>query len=440
MVPITCQLIVEIPTSRFEADVNVRAEYAPVQQTMSIFCLHFIQPSATTPAPSMAQIRVGFIGLSASGWAAKALFPSFQVPSVRSSFAITALCTSSAASASTAVALYEEQVGSPIKAYHGSDGISQLVRDPEVDLVVVSVKAPSHKEPVLAAIEAGKDVFVEWPAGATLEETVEMEKHAKAKGVKVIVGLQGRHSATTKVVRVMLSLRMSPPSTRGLKIKDTIESGKLGKVLSSTIMGSMSRDSLYWGPQIGERSAYVYQPRSGATFAEIIIGHQLDTFTHVLGSFSTVSATSTIIYPTATVVDSKSTPPPTVHATAPDHVALTGILTSGALVSMIYRAGYESTPGRTEFLWEIDCEKGSIRVEAPPTSGPLSHLMNIHDLSVYVCGEKVEFEGSGLLGNLAASWIGYLKEKRVPDPGVDELGAPIIMESYGGVYLAILPE
>lgn len=141
-----------------------------------------------------------------------ALFPSFQVPSVRSSFVITALCTSSAASASTAVALYEEQVGSPIKAYHGPDGISQLVRDPEVDLVVVSVKAPSHKEPVLAAIEAGKDVFVEWPAGATLEETVEMEKQAKAKGVKVIVGLQGRHSATTKVVRVMLSLRMSPPS------------------------------------------------------------------------------------------------------------------------------------------------------------------------------------------------------------------------------------
>lgn len=342
----------------------------------------------------MAQIRVGFIGLSASGWAAIALFPSFQVPSVRSSFVITALCTSSAPSASTAAALYKEQVGSPIKAYHGPDGISQLVRDPEVDLVVVSVKAPSHKEPVLAAIEAGKDVFVEWPAGATLEETMEIEKQAKAKGVRVIVGLQGRHSATTKV------------------IKDTIESGKLGKVLSSTVIGSMSRDNLYWGPQIGEGSTYIYQPRSGATFSEIILGHQLDTFIHVLGNFASVSATSTIIYPSAAVVDSKSTPPPTVRVTAPDHVALTGVLTSGALVSMIYRAGYEPTPGRTTFLWEIDCEKGSIRVEAPPPTGPRSHLMNIYDMPVFVCGEKVEFDGAGLLGNLAASWLGYLKQKR----------------------------
>lgn len=348
----------------------------------------------TIRSPSMAQIRVGFIGLSASGWAAIALFPSFQVPSVRSSFVITALCTSSAPSASTAAALYKEQVGSPIKAYHGPDGISQLVRDPEVDLVVVSVKAPSHKEPVLAAIEAGKDVFVEWPAGATLEETMEIEKQAKAKGVRVIVGLQGRHSATTKV------------------IKDTIESGKLGKVLSSTVIGSMSRDNLYWGPQIGEGSTYIYQPRSGATFSEIILGHQLDTFIHVLGNFASVSATSTIIYPSAAVVDSKSTPPPTVRVTAPDHVALTGVLTSGALVSMIYRAGYEPTPGRTTFLWEIDCEKGSIRVEAPPPTGPRSHLMNIYDMPVFVCGEKVEFDGAGLLGNLAASWLGYLKQKR----------------------------
>lgn len=151
---------------------------------------------------------------------------------------------------------------------------------------------------------------------------------------------------------------------------------------------------------------------TGATFAEIILGHQLDTFTHVLGNFATVSATSTIVYPTATVVDSKLTPPPTVRVTAADHIALTGVLASGALVSIIYRAGYESTPGRTAFLWEIDCEKGSIRVEAPASTGPLSHLMNINDMPVYVCGQKVEFEGAGLSGNLVASWMGYLKEKR----------------------------
>ncbi|KDQ34146.1 hypothetical protein PLEOSDRAFT_1088051 [Pleurotus ostreatus PC15] len=342
----------------------------------------------------MAQIRVGFIGLSASGWAATALFPSLQEPSVRPSFVVTALCTSSAASAAAAAALYAEQAGAPITPYHGPHGASQLVHDPRVDLVVVAVKAPAHRDPVLAAIDAGKDVFVEWPAGAALEETVAMEERARARGVRVMVGLQGRYSATAKV------------------IKDTIASGKLGKVLSSTVMGSMSRDNLYWGPQISEGSAYIYQPRSGASFSEIILGHQLDTFTHVLGDFASVSATSTIVYPSATVVDSTSTPPATVRVTTPDHIALTGLLASGALVSMVYRAGYAPTPGRTTFLWEIDCERGSIRVEAPPPTGPRSHLMNICDMPVYVCGERVEFDGAGLVGNLAASWVGYLEEKR----------------------------
>ncbi|KAF7441309.1 transcription regulator gal80 [Pleurotus ostreatus] len=334
----------------------------------------------------MAQIRVGFIGLSASGWAATALFPSLQAPSVRPSFVVTALCTSSAASAA---ALYAAQIGSPITPYHGPHGAAQLAHDPRVDLVVVAVKAPAHSD-------AGKDVFVEWPAGAAREETVKMEERARAQGVRVMVGLQGRYSATAKV------------------IKDTIASGKLGKVLSSTVMGSMSRDNLYWGPQISEGSAYIYQPRSGASFSEIILGHQLDTFTHVLGDFASVSATSTIAYPSATVVDSTSTstPPATVRVTAPDHIALTGLLASGALVSMVYRAGYAPTPGRTTFLWEIDCERGSIRVEAPPPTGPRSHLMNICDMPVYVCGERVEFDGAGLVGNLAAGWVGYAEEKR----------------------------
>ncbi|KAG5219564.1 transcription regulator gal [Salix suchowensis] len=83
------------------------------------------------PKYSMAQIRVGFVGLSASGWAANALFPSFQVPSVRSSFVITA-----------SVPLQPHQPrppspsmkskSEPHQAYHGPDGISQLVHDPEV--------------------------------------------------------------------------------------------------------------------------------------------------------------------------------------------------------------------------------------------------------------------------------------------------------------------
>lgn len=139
-------------------------------------------------------IRVGFIGLSSTGWAAHALFPSLRAPSVRDLYTITALCTSSPTSAATAAAHYGHLIGSPVKHFHGLNGIKQLAFDPEVDLVIVSVRAPSHRTPILAAINAGKDVFAEWPIGTSLEQMEEIEERAKDKAVTVVVGLQGRQS------------------------------------------------------------------------------------------------------------------------------------------------------------------------------------------------------------------------------------------------------
>ncbi len=120
------------------------------------------------------------------------------------------------------------------------------------------------------------------------------------------------------------------------------------------------------------------------------------------------------MYPIATIVDSKSTPLPTIHAASPDHVALSGILVSGALVSINYRAGYRATPGRRRFLWEIDCENGSIRVEP---AAETDNLMHIHNMAVYVCGEKIEIGGTGLLGHLAATWLEYANEKHTQEVG-----------------------
>lgn len=151
--------------------------------------------------PSKSPIRIGFIGLSTTGWAAHALFPSLRAPSARDLYTITALCTSSSTSAVATAAHYSQRIGSPIKPFHGPDGIKQLVFDPDVDLVVVSVKAPSHRMPILMAISAGKDVFAEWPIGTSLEQMEEMERRAKEKGVTVVVGLQGRQSVAIAKVR-----------------------------------------------------------------------------------------------------------------------------------------------------------------------------------------------------------------------------------------------
>jgi len=145
---------------------------------------------------SSSPIQVGFIGLSKTGWASTALAPSML--QFKDKYALKAVSTSSPESASASAEKYTNELGYPVKAYHGD--ASQIANDSGVGLVVVSVKAPLHRALVLPAIEAGKDVFIEWPAGANLKETTEIADAARQKGVKTIVGLQGRHSPViTKV-------------------------------------------------------------------------------------------------------------------------------------------------------------------------------------------------------------------------------------------------
>ena len=97
-----------------------------------------------------------------------------------------------------------------------------------------------------------------------------------------------------------------------------------------------------------------------------MLGHLLDSFIQTLGNFESVSATAGIIYPVATVIrEAKdgNNIDGTIEVTSPDHVAFTGKLKSGAIANIIMRGGIKATEGRRHFLWEIDGEDGSIRVE-----------------------------------------------------------------------------
>lgn len=135
-------------------------------------------------------IRVGFVGLSKSGWASIALAPTLLKN--KDTYDLVAVSTRSASSAEESAEKCSAVVGHPVKAYHGNS--DQIANDPNVDLVVIAVKAPSHHATILPVIEAGKDVFIEWPAGANLNETIDIAQRAAQKKIRSIVGLQGRHS------------------------------------------------------------------------------------------------------------------------------------------------------------------------------------------------------------------------------------------------------
>jgi predicted dehydrogenase len=123
-------------------------------------------------------------------------------PSLSSSYTLTAVSTTSEASASASAKKYSELVGHAVKPFHGDT--SQIANDPDVDLVIVAVKAPMHHAAILPAIEAGKDVFVEWPAGVYLEGASAIAEAARKKGVRTMVGLQGRQDPWVKKVKTIL--------------------------------------------------------------------------------------------------------------------------------------------------------------------------------------------------------------------------------------------
>src|SRR6267378_5837509 len=105
-------------------------------------------------------LGVGIVGVSpVRGWAATA-----HIPALRAlpNYEIRGL---SAHNAETARKAGEVFGVSAVFSDH-----EQLVAQPDIDLVAVTVKVPHHRELVSAALAAGKAVYCEWPLGRDLEE------------------------------------------------------------------------------------------------------------------------------------------------------------------------------------------------------------------------------------------------------------------------------
>ena len=97
----------------------------------------------------------------------------------------------------------------------------------EVDLVVVAVKVPHHRELILPALEAGKMVLCEWPLGNGLAEAEELAAVAEAQGLRTFVGPQARAAPPLRYV------------------PDLIADGYVGEVVSTSIIAS----GIGWGAE-----------------------------------------------------------------------------------------------------------------------------------------------------------------------------------------------
>jgi predicted dehydrogenase len=142
-------------------------------------------------------IRVGVFGLSTSGgWAATAHLPYLQATA---KYKVTAICNTSVQTSRQAI---QEHGFESAQAF---DSVQAMCESDSVDLVVCAVAVFSHYKIVKPAIEAGKDVYVEWPLGVSTEEGEKLEALAEKKGVRTIIGLQGRVSHIQATLRDLIN-------------------------------------------------------------------------------------------------------------------------------------------------------------------------------------------------------------------------------------------
>ncbi|RXW21133.1 hypothetical protein EST38_g4724 [Candolleomyces aberdarensis] len=361
---------------------------------------------------ALAPIKVGFIGLSRHGWASYALGPSLtHSPALRETFKLKAVSTTSPVSAQETATKWAEVVGHAIEPYHTGDETRTIARDPKLDMVLVAVNTMRQKSALLPVIEAGKDFFVEWPAGCGIAETLEITVAAKKHGVRTMVGLQGRESFVIRKVGVE-SLARNCFTHDDIQVKDLIKGGAIGKVLSTSIVATFPLEAGFWAPETNQDRKYILDRENDLTLLTVPMAHQLETLTHILGPFTSVSATGATHYPISTIVSAPGVPVPGEAprpSIFPDHISIAGTLASGILANVVWRSGMKTVPGRRTLLWEIDGEEGSIRMESFNAMG--AFMATFEDPDLYLNGEKVEVEGveQGAIGRLGNAWMEFAK-------------------------------
>ncbi|MEU8717939.1 Gfo/Idh/MocA family oxidoreductase [Streptomyces sp. NPDC048663] len=272
----------------------------------------------------MSTIGIGIIGASRHGWASISHVPALKA---LPDFELRAVSTSRQESADAAAAAFGVEAA--------FDNHAELIAHPGVDVVVVAVKVPHHRELVSAAIDAGKTVYSEWPLALDGAEAADLVRRAETAGVRTVIGLQGRYHPELRYARRLIA------------------EGRIGRVIGTAMTGS----GMVWGPQTTRAHAYWYDRTQGATPLTAAALHAVDALSATLGEFTHHSSNLVVGRQEVTVAEDGSVLP----VTAADQISLIGTLEGGAAASVFYRGG---TSRGDNFRWEINGTDGDLVLTA----------------------------------------------------------------------------
>jgi UDP-N-acetyl-2-amino-2-deoxyglucuronate dehydrogenase len=112
-----------------------------------------------------------------------------------------------------------------VKAYNN---VTEMVSKEKLDAVIVCTPHPAHREPAIDALKAGASVLVEKPLASSLEDCDAMLSAAAETG---------------KQIAMISQRRFYSPC---LRLKNAIDSGKIGKPVLGTVFMFGWRDEAYY--------------------------------------------------------------------------------------------------------------------------------------------------------------------------------------------------
>ena len=139
----------------------------------------------------------------------------------------------------------KENPDSPAKCY---SSYPELIADHEVDAVFVMVRDQYHEEIAVAALEAGKAVYLEKPMALSVEGCDRILKTAFRTGSKLFVGHNMRYMPFV------------------IKIKEIIDSGIIGEIQCAWVRHFINYGSCYF-----LTGAPVRRPATGFCFKKVLM-------------------------------------------------------------------------------------------------------------------------------------------------------------------------